>query len=187
MTLQILACLAHVQLLAACRCESHARSRREFLFFLHTLKHFFTLSHSLPWQESHLSTGLLIAEIQANLARNKANKMIDKIQPYMNHLCHHCRLLGHTRPNCHKLRALRNASDQRSRGPRNDKRTWAVKSSRDRNSDPGMMNVMKMICAFTNYLESFIRRFENPNSRTQSYRDITPNACDVWVKKGTHA
>ena len=107
--------------------------------------------------------------------------------PTMNHLCHHCGLQGHTRPNCHKLRALSNASDQRSRGPRNDKRTWAVESSRDRNSDLGMMNVMKMICAFTNCLESLTRRFESPNSRTQSYRDITPNARDVWVKKGTHA
>ena len=107
--------------------------------------------------------------------------------PRMNHLCHHCGLQGYTRPNCHKLRALKNASDQRSRGPRNDKRTWAVESSRDRNSDLGMINVMKMIDAFTNYLESFNRRFESPNSRTQSYRDITPNTCDVWVKKGTHA
>ena len=35
-----------------------------------------------------------------------------------NHVCHHCGLQGHTRPNCHKLRALRNASDQRSRGLR---------------------------------------------------------------------
>ena len=105
----------------------------------------------------------------------------------MNHLCHHCGLQGHIRPNCHKLRALRNASDQRSRGPRNDKRTWVVESSRDWNSDPGMMDVMKMIGAFTNCLESFTRRFESPNSHTQSYRDITPNACDVWVKKGTHA
>ena len=43
--------------------------------------------------------------------------------PRMNHVCHHCGLQGHTRPNCHKLRALKNASDQRSRGPRNDKRT----------------------------------------------------------------
>ena len=43
--------------------------------------------------------------------------------PRMNHLCHHYGLQGHTRPNCHKLRALRNASDQRSRGLRNDKRT----------------------------------------------------------------
>ena len=74
-----------------------------------------------------------------------------------------------------------------TRGPRNDKRTWAVESSRDQNSDPRMMDVMKMIGAFTNCLESFTRRFQSPNSRTQSYRDITSNACDVWVKKGTHA
>ena len=82
MTLQLLACLACVQLLAACNCESPARSSRESLFFLHTLEHFFTLSHSLPLQEYHLNIGLLIAEIQANLAWNKANKMVDKIQPY---------------------------------------------------------------------------------------------------------
>ena len=55
---------------------------RDTLFFLHTLEHFFTLSHSLPLQESHLNIRLLIAEIQANLARNKANRMVDKIQPY---------------------------------------------------------------------------------------------------------
>ena len=38
------------------------------------------------------------------------------------HFCHHCGLQGHTRPNCHKLKALKNASDRRSRGPKNDKR-----------------------------------------------------------------
>ena len=38
---------------------------------------FNTLSHSLPLQQTRLNTGLLIAEIQANLARNKANKMVD--------------------------------------------------------------------------------------------------------------
>ena len=77
MTLQLLACLARVLLLAACSRESPPRSGRESLFFLHTLGQFFTLSHSLPLQESHLNTGLLIAEIQANLAQNKANKMVD--------------------------------------------------------------------------------------------------------------
>ena len=97
----------------------------------------------------------------------------------MNHVCHHYELQEHTRPNCHKLRILKNASDQRSKGPRNDKRTWAVESSRGRNGDPVVVDVMKMIGVFTTCLESFIGRFESPNSRTQSYRDITPNARDV--------
>ena len=63
MMLQLLACLARVQLLAACSRESPARSSLESLFFLHTLEHLFTLSHSLSLQESHLNTRLLIAEI----------------------------------------------------------------------------------------------------------------------------
>ena len=74
-----------------------------------------------------------------------------------------------------------------TRGPRNDKRTWVVESSRGQNGDPVVVVVMKMIGAFTTCLESFTRRFESPNSRTQSYRNITINAHDVWVKKGTHA
>ena len=49
---------------------------------MHNLEQFFTLSHTLPLHESHLNTGLLIAKIQANLARNKANKMVDEIQSY---------------------------------------------------------------------------------------------------------
>ena len=107
--------------------------------------------------------------------------------PRTNHVCHHCGLQGHTRPNCYKLRALRNASDQKSRGLRNNNRTWAVEPLRGRNDDHGMMDVMKMIGAFTTCLESFTRRFESPNSHTQSYRNITPHARDVWVKRGTLA
>ena len=107
--------------------------------------------------------------------------------PRSNYGCHHCRLQGHTQPNCQKLRAMNNASAPRSRGPRNDKRNWAGEPLRGRSGDPGMMDMMKMIGAFINYLESFTQRFESPNSRTQSYKDITPNASDVWVKKGTHA
>ena len=104
-----------------------------------------------------------------------------------NYVCHHCRLYGYTRPNCQKLRAINNASAPRSRGSRNDRRNWAGELSRGRGGNLGVMDVMKMIGAFTNCLESITRRFENPNSRTQSYKDITPNASDVWVKKGTHA
>ena len=44
---------------------------------LHKLEQFFTLSHTLPLHDSHLNTGLLVAKIQVNLARNKANKTVD--------------------------------------------------------------------------------------------------------------
>ena len=81
---------------------------------------------------------------------------------------------------------MNDASAPRSRGPRNDRRNWDGEPLRDRNGDPGMIDVMKIIVAFTNCLESFTRRFESPNPRTQSYKDITLNASDVWVKKGTH-
>ena len=107
--------------------------------------------------------------------------------PRTNHFCHHCGLQGHTRPNCHKFRALKNASAQRPREPRNDKRNWVVEQSRGQDGDSGVMDVMKMIDALTTCLASFSRRFKGRNTRTQSYRDITPNTRDVWVKKGTHA
>jgi len=107
--------------------------------------------------------------------------------PRTNHFCHHCGIQGHTRPNCYKLQALKNSGAQRSRGPRNEKRNCAVEHSRGRDGDFEVMDVMKMIDAFTTCLANFTRRFESPNTRTQSYRNITLNARDVWVKKGTHA
>ena len=61
---------------------SHLRVQPWVSASLHNLEHFFTLSHSLPLNDSHLNTGLLIAKIQADLVRNKANKMVNKIQPY---------------------------------------------------------------------------------------------------------
>ena len=89
--------------------------------------------------------------------------------PRTKHFCHHCGLQGHPRPNCHKLRVLINASDQRSRGPRNDKRNWAIEQSRGQDGDSRVMDVMKMIDAFTTCLASFNRRFESHNTCTQTY------------------
>ena len=57
--------------------NSPATSHPRVPVSLHNLEHFFTLSHTLPLHESHLNIGLLIAKLQANLARNKANKMVD--------------------------------------------------------------------------------------------------------------
>ena len=107
--------------------------------------------------------------------------------PRTKYFCHHCGLQGHTRPNCHKLRALKNASAQRSGGPRNDKRNRIVEQSKGQEGEPGVMDVMKMIDAFTTYLASFTKRFESHNNHTQSFRDVTPKASVMWVKKGTHA
>ena len=107
--------------------------------------------------------------------------------PRTQYLCHHYGIQGHTRPNCHKLQALKNLGVQRSRGPRNDKRNWAIEQLRGRDGDSRMMDVIKMIDAFTTCLASFNKRFGSHNTRTQSYKDITPNARDVWVKRGTHA
>ena len=69
-----------MQLLAACKPRSTREVQSRVPATLHKLEHFFTLSHTLPLNDSHLNTRLLIAKIQANLARNKANKMVDKIQ-----------------------------------------------------------------------------------------------------------
>ena len=107
--------------------------------------------------------------------------------PRTKHFCHHCGLQGHIRPNCHKLKALKNAWDQRSRGPKDNKRNWAVEQSSGQDGNSRVMDVMKMIDAFSTCLANFNRRFEGHNTRTQSYKDITPNAHDVWVKKGTYA
>ena len=86
-SLYFLSCSAPVgmtlQLLVACKPRATRKIQSRVLVSLHNLEYFFTLSHTLPLRESHLNTWLLIAKIQANLARNRANKMVDKIQPYI--------------------------------------------------------------------------------------------------------
>ena len=58
------------------------------------------------------------------VAKPKAKgKFLPKSQrgPQTQHFCHHCGIRGHTRPNCHKLQALKNANFQKPRGQRNGK------------------------------------------------------------------
>ena len=122
------------------------------------------------------------------VAKSKAKgKSLPKLQRghHTQHFCHHCGIRGHTRPNCHKLQALKNASSQRLRGQGNGKGNH--KQSKGREVDPGIGDVMKMINTITSCLANFTLRFENRNSSTQSSKDITPNARVIWVKKGTHA
>ena len=95
-------------------------------------------------------------------------KSLPRLQrgPRTNHVCHHYRLQGHTRPNCHKLRVLNNVRDQRSRGPRDNKRNWTVEQPRSQNGDSSVMDVMKMTKSFTTCLANFNSKFEGHNLRT---------------------
>ena len=96
-----------------------------------------------------------------SVVKPKGNgKSLPKSQrgPRTQHFCHHCGIQGHTRPNCHKLQALKNSGVQSLRGPRNDKRNWDVEQSRGRDVDSRMMDVLKMIDAFTTCLASFNKK-----------------------------
>ena len=105
--------------------------------------------------------------------------------PRTQRFCHHCGIQGHTRLNCHKLWALKNGNYKRPSGQRKDKGN--PKQSKGGDSVSNIGDVMKMLDAFTTCLTSFNKRFESQNNSPQSSRDITPNACVLWVKRGTHA
>ena len=77
MTLQLLTYLARVHHFGGLQPQATHEIQPRVPASLHKLKQFFTLSHTLPLHDSHLNIGLLIAKIQANLAWNKANKMVD--------------------------------------------------------------------------------------------------------------
>ena len=72
------ACLAHVQLLAACKPRATRKVQSWVPASLHNLKHFFTFSHTLPLHDSHLNIGLLIGKVQANLAQIKPTRWLIK-------------------------------------------------------------------------------------------------------------
>ena len=72
------ACSTRVQLLAASKLRASHEIQPQVPASLHNLKHFFTLSHTLPLHDSHINTGFLSAVLQANLSRNKANTWLIK-------------------------------------------------------------------------------------------------------------
>ena len=61
---------------------------------------------------------VLTKSLKPIMAKSKARgKSLPKRQrgPQMQHYCHRCEILGHTRPNCYKLEALKNADLQKPR------------------------------------------------------------------------
>ena len=71
------ACFTRVHLLVACKLRATREIQLQVPASLHSFEHFFTLSHTLRLYNSYLNTGGLIAKLRANLARNKANMMVD--------------------------------------------------------------------------------------------------------------
>ena len=71
------ASFTRVHHLVACQPRATHEFQSQVPVTLHKLEHFFTFSHTLPLHNSHLNTRLLISKLQANLARNKTNKMVD--------------------------------------------------------------------------------------------------------------
>ena len=64
--------------------------------WVHTLEHFFTLSHTLPLHDSHLNTGFLNPELQANWHGIKPTRWLIKFNltqlqafPPLGHFQHH--------------------------------------------------------------------------------------------------
>ena len=72
-TLQLPMCFTRVPRFGELPLASQSQVQSPVSSLLHTLDQFFTLSHTQPLHYSHLNTGFLNAELQANLAWNRAN------------------------------------------------------------------------------------------------------------------
>ena len=75
--LQLLACLARVLQPSGLQSRATREIQLRVPASLYTLEQFFILSHTLPLHDSYLNIWFLITKIQAYLARNKTNKMVD--------------------------------------------------------------------------------------------------------------
>ena len=73
LTLQLPACFTCVLDFGESPLTSQSRGPVTRSLLMHTLDKFFTRSHIQPLHDSHLNIGFLNVELQANLARNKAN------------------------------------------------------------------------------------------------------------------
>ena len=84
----------------------------------------------------------------------------------MKHVCHHCGVQGHTRPNCFKLHALKKADSMC--GQEISKRRPKEDSEGDLIGD-----VMEMLKNISLCLASFTPRFESYVGRTPPSKALT--------------
>ena len=71
-------CFTRVPPLVTCQAWAKREIHSRGPAWVHTYELFFTLSHTLPLHDSHLNTGFLNAELQANWHRIKPKKWLIK-------------------------------------------------------------------------------------------------------------
>ena len=101
------------------------------------------------------------------------------------HLCHHCGIQGHTRPNCFKLHALKRANSLYDQG--NIRRMPRGKQAKGENEGQLIGDVMEMLKNNSSCLASFTPRFDSYVGHTLPSKDLIQSTHAAWVKKDTHA
>ena len=72
------ACFTRVHPLVACQSRGTREIQSRVSASMHSLEHFFTLSHTLPLHDSHLNTWFLSVELQANWHEIKPTEWLIK-------------------------------------------------------------------------------------------------------------
>ena len=105
--------------------------------------------------------------------------------PQMKHMCHHCGVQGHTRPNYFKLHALKKADSMY--GQEISKRRPKGAQSKGDSEGHLVGDVMEMLKSISLCLASFTPRFESYVGHTPPSKALTQNTRKKWVKTGTYA
>ena len=123
--------------------------------------------------------------ISANLKEKGKSLPKNQRGPQVKHVCHHCGVQGHTRPNFFKLHALKKADSMH--GQESSKRR--LKGAQAKGDSEGHLigDVMEMLQNISLCLDSFTLRFESYVGRTSPSKALTQNTRKAWVKKGTYA
>ena len=160
--------------------SSSSKPKKEVRFIL--AKNLVKLNKVKPEIET-----LVVAKRTIGAKPKDKGKSLPKNQrgPQVKHVCHHCGVQGHTRPNCFKLHALKKANSMHSQ----ESSRRIPKRAQAKGESEGQLigDVMEMLKNISLCLPSFISRFESYVGRTTPSKDLTQNTRKVWVKKGTHA
>ena len=101
------------------------------------------------------------------------------------HLCCHCGVQWHARPNCFNLQALERVDSLHDQD--NSRRMPKGNQAKGENEGQLIGDDMEMLKNISSCLASFTLRSKSYVSRTTPFKNLTQNTCTMWVKKVTHA